>query len=138
MLDIGNYFLFKPPYSESEYFIQVTDVKKNKKNGKQYVYYEHVLNEMEGNCEREPFEDGAIHLTREKIQSIISNLESEIEDLTQKKKDFKKLFSKMEETDHVKKKTETKAEKQNKTKRIETDPDPTPEEVNEKEVVPLS
>lgn len=138
MLDIGNYFLFKPPYSESEYFIQVTDVKKNKKNGKQYVYYEHVLNEMEGNCEREPFEAGAIHLTREKIQSIISNLESEIADLTQKKKDFKNLFGKMEETDHVKKKTETKTKNQNKTKRVETDPDPMSEDVSEKEAVPLS
>jgi len=95
MLDIGNYYIFTPPYSESEYFVKVKNVDKSDRDGKQYVYYTHVLNDMDGDCERQHFENGSINLTKNKISNIISNIENEIKNLEEKKKGFEELHKEM-------------------------------------------
>lgn len=96
MLDIGNYYVFKPPFSKSEYFVKVTKVKGDGDSGNQYVYYDHVLSDMSGDCERKHFESGATHLSVEKLRRIISNLTKEIEDLQQKKENFEELLDTIE------------------------------------------
>jgi len=93
----GNYFIFSPPYSKSEHFVKVTGVENSQSDGNQYVHYKHVLNnDMEDNYEQSYFDEGATLLDLEKVQKIVSNIESEIENLKEKKKEFEKLKSKME------------------------------------------
>lgn len=96
MLDTDKFYIFKPPYSKSEYFVQTTSVETN--GNEQYVHYTHILNDMNGDCERQHFENNSIQLTEKKIRNIIKNLGVEIENLTTKRQNFERLLEKINDT----------------------------------------
>lgn len=91
----GCYYIFQPPFSNTEYFVKVTDVKINQEDQNRYVHYKHILNDMDGSYEQSHFNQGSHQLTSEKIKNIIKNISEEIDQLEEKMSDFNEVLKKI-------------------------------------------